>query len=273
MLSHLIYRPIIAVPSMPEALHDFGARRWNDFLGHPTAVLIAAGLGLAALLLLIGFILRMVAPRSTLVISNFEMPKEGAPGLHVTGKTLGALLADEILGIVKGAMSGEWNWDSEFVHVKELHSPLGEFTTNPSPGVEIEVKGVSWGRIASAWKLVRQRQQLLSGDLTADSDRVVLTARLPGSWSWRTEPFELKETSLRAAIRKLAIAALQDLRPFISGVWELAEGHTEEGIRLLKNCLVRRPGFVEAAEQLVKPLCEQGRSNEALAILQAVKIP
>jgi len=78
---------------------------------------------------------------------------------------------------------------------------------------------------------------------------------------------------LRAAIRKLAIVALQDLRPFISGVWELAEGHTEEGIRLLKNCLVRRPGFVEAAEQLVKPLCEQGRSNEALAILQAVKIP
>ncbi len=273
MLHHIESWLIAAIHPLLASLVAFGGSRWKEFLEHPTAVLIAAGLGLAVLLLLIGFMLRIVAPCPTLVISNFEMPKDGAPGLHVTGKTLASLLADEMLGIVKGAMSGEWNWGSEFVNVKELHSPL-EFTTNPNhDGVEIEVKGVSWGRIASAWKLVRQRRQLLSGDLTADADRVFLTARLPGFWSWRTEPFEPKEASLRTAIRKLAGVALKDLRPFVSGVWELADGNTEEGIRLLENCLVRRPGFAEAAEQLVKPLCEQGRSSEALTILQSVKVP
>jgi len=243
MLHHIESWLFTAVYTLLALLFAFGTSRWKEFLEHPAAVLTAAGLCLAVLIVLIGFILRIVAPRPTLVISNFEMPKDGAPGLHVTGKTLGSLLADEMLAIVKGAMSAEWNWDSEFVHVKELHSPM-EFTTSPNPGVEIEVKGVSWGRIASAWKLVRQRQQLLSGDLTTDSGCVFLTLRLPGLWSWRTEPFEPKETGLRAAIRKLASIALQDLRPFVSGVWELADGNTEEGIRY---CLVRRPGFVEAA--------------------------
>jgi hypothetical protein len=81
MSSHAIYWPITTILSMPGAVHAFGARRWIDFLGHPTAVLITAGLCLAALVLLIGFGLRIVVPRRALVISNFEMPKDGALGL------------------------------------------------------------------------------------------------------------------------------------------------------------------------------------------------
>lgn len=249
-------------------------RWWSAFVAHPGPVLILTLIGIASILLLSGIFLRVVFPRATLLISDFEMPKDGVPGLHVTGRTIGSLLADEMLAIVKTGMSAQWNWSSPLVPIQELKSsPLTFTTANTSPGFEIEVKGVSWGRVTAAWRLVRQRQQILSGDMVADSDHVVLAARVTGLCSWRTLPFRPDEAGLREGVRLLADAALRDIHPFISGVCELALGHEDAGIALLRNCVLRWPSFVRAAEQLVSPLCRQGRFSEAKAIIEGVRIP
>jgi hypothetical protein len=272
MVRHLASRSVAILFECLAWLYAFGTRRWADFLVHPTAVLTAVGLTGAAAILLIGVLLRIVAPRRALVISDFAVPKDSIPGLHVTGRSVGALLADEMLKIVKGAMGAKWNWESEFVGVKEFRSPL-TLTTVATPVLDIDVKNVSWGRVRLAWNLIRQSQEMLSGDLIADSERIVLVARVPGQWSWRTDSFQPNQASLRAAVGTLAGAILRDIHPFIGGLWELSQGRTDDGITLLKNHLARQPDHVRTAEQLVKPLCDQGRSREALENLRLMKIP
>lgn len=252
-------------------LHDACVTLWTVFCAHPTPLLIATGLGV----LLLALLLRVLAPKSTVVVSDFEVPKECIARLGVTGTTLAALLADEMLGIVKVGAGGEQNFDRDLVETGRLSLlPIGLaglFQRSTAP--QIEVKGISWRRLVWEWNGVRERQTAVSGDLIAGPERTVLAARVSGKWSWNTEPFAQPEVALTEAVRTLANLALRDIYPRMSGMHEIAQGRTEEGIRLLQQSLLRRPKDVFAVEQLSAILTKQKRIDEALTVLGKFDIP
>ena len=264
-----------AVHSGAAWLHDACKMLWDAFCAHPTPVLIAIGLALGAGLLLLTLLLRAIAPKWTVVVSDFEVPRECISKLGVTGTSLAALLADEMLGIVKVAVGGEQNFDSSLVETGSLSLlPIGlTGLLQRSTAPQIEVKGISWGRLVWEWKGVRERQIAVSGDVIAGPERTVLAARVPGKWSWKTEPFAQTEVALTEAVKTLAKLALRDIYPRMSGMHELAEGRTEEGIRLLQQSLLRRPKDVFAVEQLSALFGKQKRTDDALALLHKFTIP
>jgi tetratricopeptide (TPR) repeat protein len=248
---------------------------WHSYLQHWAPVLIATVLALGAGIVLAGLVLRAIATRPVVVISDFEISKECASRLGVTGRSLAALFSDELLQLARIGAGGEQNFDRSLVGTGQLPLlPIGlsdPFGLSTAP--QIEVKGISWARVVSEWKRIRERQIVVSGDLISGPERAILAGRVSGKWSWRTEPFLQAEIDLQSAVRTLAILALRDIYTRMSGLVEIAEGRTEEGIKLLKQALIRRPSDVFAVEQLAHIYGKQGRSDEAIALLRRFKVP
>jgi hypothetical protein len=274
MLSHVEFWRITVVQSRLGVLHYWVIGRWKDFLEHPGAVLTAIGVIVASGFVLVGAILRMAAPRFAAVISDFQVPKDGIGGLNVTGRTLASLLADEMLAITKAALRAPSNLRANEIDASAYSRlPLEFQGSSLPPALEIEVKGLSWDRLLQAWRQVRRRQTVISGDAIFGPEKVVLAGRAAGRWSWRTEPFAPTERDLQVAIQSLADAAMRDINPFIAGVRSLAEGHADEGIKLLRVCLDRSPHHFSAAEQLTLALLKGERCVEAMRFLPNFRLP
>jgi tetratricopeptide (TPR) repeat protein len=243
---------------------------FETFKEHPTASLILLAALAGAVALAVGLVLNETSPRSTILVAPFELPPASNPPLAVTGRTIANLLADDLQAIVGGA--------ADFAAKLSSPEPVGESVARPllglveePPSVGLEVEGISEERIVAEWNRIRQRQNLITGDVMFGPGRLTLRARIATRANWwevRRSPVSAK--SLESACHDLAQRILSRLNPDILGLFYLSQERSDQALALFNRWVEREPERAEAHYYLglALDLAGPGRADEAIAAYQ-----
>jgi len=103
------------------------------------------------------------------------------------------------------------------------------------PRFTVEVKGLSYERILSVARGVRQTQSTVSGDVIVKGNEFTLIARTEEAGPWMSVSRPITVEGLARASRDLAEKIVADEDPVVAGVALLKNGQVDEGLAALKR--------------------------------------
>ena len=221
-----------------------GSQRLTSSLGRPYAAIkraihswgslytrsaISALLIVVAVALLIALAMRVAAPQPVIVVAPFDVPSTSPEGISVSGKTIAALVLDELQSINREVQlfegpteaGGELSDRTLFVRSEqdELESYFTSVSAPDTVSLGLEIGGLSFDRIVAEWDRIRQRQIRVSGNLLHSSEELFFRVQLQGKPSWIAGPYPHDVGGLRTACREIAFHDMQLSRGlFIHGV-------------------------------------------------------
>lgn len=187
---------------------------WKLFRASFAAGLAVLLVAIASIFFGSAVILRVVVPRTELIISPFEISDDGVKLPGTNGKSLANIFVDEVQKMIEDANSFSGNAHSSH----RMYSPL---PTAPHIPVQttfgIAVEGVSLDQIVAVWHHVRYVQYLASGDLIV-TPKGAPTIYVRYQRNGEAKAFELKfkdsdPSGIKETLRDLAVQVMFDLEP------------------------------------------------------------
>ena len=180
---------------------------WDLVRTAPISALVVAGAAVVAS----AIILRLVFPRPALIVAPFEMPPVQPGDSIVTGRSLAGLMADGIQQIVTRSSI----YDQVRMEARRGFKQSFVLFPDPSavPSVGVEIRGISFARLAAELKRLRYRQMVITGDLLEAQDEFVLTARIVGLGGWVRTKIPKSPHELLLACQKLSEEIMLAINP------------------------------------------------------------
>jgi tetratricopeptide (TPR) repeat protein len=199
-------------------------------------------------------------PRPEVIVSPFELPA-GATGIPWTGRTVANLFIDELQEIIRSANE----FHGQQFASRRQYKKMPDLPKIPiEKSFELQIQGLSFKQIMSAWDYLRYDQQLFSEDVILGPDNtLILRARVASDKQARYwEVSELKSNSkiprtldgLKLGLRELAVQVFTSLNPETVGRYFLATAMAsrdqdqdqvresgEEAARVFKQWIQREP--------------------------------
>jgi endonuclease G len=217
---------------------------WRVFMDKPTTALVQLFIFSFAL----AAFLRYTRPVSVLVVLPFELADDAPDELAVTGRSVARIVLDEVRLVTQLADSSS----------RDIIGELDPTRTG------IEVEGFSVARVLQEWRRLRQRQDVITGDVLFDEHGLTLRARAATRRDsvsvWDAGPYPVTVEGVEEAAQVLALHLAGDS---LAGLYYLGIGEVDSAIDRLTKW-TEQPTTNDGARVALGNALQQRNANEPL---------
>jgi len=232
---------------MHNAYHSFiqhSTAWWGEFVKAPVTGLVLLAIIFGALTSLIGLLLRRIRPVFAIRIKPFEVAESPPPRLSLTGNSIASYLADELLQILaKTVTVTRPDADSGVLSLPDVAVPVLSNTVR-APEIDVEVRGFSLAAILSLWRLLRQHEHVVAGDLVCVRDEIWLRVRTDAGDYWDRAVPDYEQ--LCRVCREVACKIMERFCPPVMGALYAAEVGNDRALSLYREWASREPNNFQA---------------------------
>jgi len=233
---------------------------WGEFVKNPVRGLVLLAIVCGLLTSILALLLRRIRPVFAIRIKAFEALESPSPSLSLTGKTVASYLADELLQILaKTVTVAPPDADSGVLSLPDVAVPVLSNNVR-APEIDVEVRGFSLATALSLWRLLRQHEHVVAGDLVCVRDEIWLRVRSDEGDYWDRQVPDYK--SLCEVCSELAREIMERFCPPVMGALYTAEGSNENTLKLYRQWALREPSNFQAHFYLGAQLIQAETAGE-----------
>jgi tetratricopeptide (TPR) repeat protein len=139
----------------------------------------------------------------------------------------------------------------------------------PAADIQVEVRGFSIATAVSVWRLLRQHQHVVTGDLVQVGNEVWVRARIAEGGSWEAQIKDHQQ--LNDACKEIARALMEYVCPPVSGLLYSEEGGPDKAVEIYRNWVAREPRNYQAHFYLGGALLSEGARRQAIAAYRTAR--